>query len=79
MFKDFLQVSRGMMGNVKENLEEFLGIYRSTPHPAMKLSPSELPHNRRMRTRLDVIGFPDFDKGCVSERRKLSRKMEEYE
>lgn len=28
---------------------------------------------------LDVIGFPDFGKDYVSEHRKLSRKVEEYQ
>lgn len=79
VFKDFLQVSQVMKGNVKYNSEEFLGVYRSTPHAATKPSLPDLFHNQQMCTRLDVIGFPDFDKDYTSECRKLSRKMEEYQ
>lgn len=71
MFKDFLQVSQAIKGNAKWKLEEFLGIYRNTPHAAMKPFQSELFHNRRICTRLDVSGFPYFDKDHVSEHRKM--------
>lgn len=58
----------------QENLEEFLRVYRSTPLMwNCQLSLSELLHNQRMHTRL--IGFPDFDKVCVCE----GRKMEGYQ
>lgn len=68
-----------MKGHGKKNLEEFLGVYRSILCAATKLSPSKLLHNRRMRTSLDEIGFPDLHKDHASEHRKLSKMMKKYQ
>ncbi|XP_064469689.1 uncharacterized protein LOC135384417 [Ornithodoros turicata] len=58
VLKDFILLSASEQGTILRDLPEFLGIYRSTPHAATQLSPAELLHGRRMRTRLDVVGFP---------------------
>lgn len=39
----------------KPTVTEFLQVYRATPHSATGLSPFELLHGRRMRTRLNVL------------------------
>ena len=42
--------------SLKETTLELLLAYRSTPHQITGLSPSELLHGRKMRTKLDVKG-----------------------
>lgn len=42
--------------SLKEKILELLMAYRSTPHQTTGLSPSELLHGRKMRTKLDVQG-----------------------
>nr|XP_054765813.1 uncharacterized protein K02A2.6-like [Lytechinus pictus] len=67
----------------KETTLDLLLAYRSTPHQVTGLSPSELLHGRKMRTKLDVKGrMPvktERKKNEVKRRvKQKQRKSEEY-
>ena len=41
----------------KSGITEFLTVYRATPHATTNISPSELLHNCRFKTKLDAQDF----------------------
>ncbi|XP_064467133.1 uncharacterized protein K02A2.6-like [Ornithodoros turicata] len=79
VLKDFILLSASEQGTILRDLPEFLGIYRSTPHAATQLSPAELLHGRRMRTRLDVVGFPCLEGNIIEEMTKLRTRVKDYQ
>ncbi|KAL6463363.1 hypothetical protein MHYP_G00277540 [Metynnis hypsauchen] len=65
----------------KSFLRTYLRDYRATPHSTTGVSPSELLHGRRMRTKLQVINMPvpPTDKKAVRERvESKQQKMKTY-
>ncbi|KAJ8335337.1 hypothetical protein SKAU_G00386790 [Synaphobranchus kaupii] len=65
----------------KSFLRTYLMDYRATPHSTTGVSPSELLHGRRMRTKLEVIDMPvpPSDRHAMRERvLDKQRKMKEY-
>lgn len=53
-----------MQKNWKTAVTDFLQDYRATPHATTGVSPSELLHNRKIRTKLDVFPVKDKSKTC---------------
>lgn len=59
----------------KHAVTEFLQSYRATPHSTMAVSPSELLHHRKMRTKLNVFPVgPKSDK-CARVKETVSTKQ----
>lgn len=79
VLKDLLQSISAEKKDILESLPEFLGIYRSTPHAATQMTPAELLHGRKLRTRLDIIGFPSLDGDIIQELSKLREKVRKYQ
>lgn len=78
MLKQYVQTILQEQTNVRTGLE-FPGVYRSTPHAATKLSPAELIHGRKMRTRMDILGFPSFDEPVHIEMQQLRQCIADYQ
>src|SRR4029434_3448022 len=79
--KDCLQTASIQGEPWKPFLRTYLMDYRATPHSTTGVSPSELLHGRRMRTKLQVIDMPvpPSDRHAMRERVKdKQRKMKEY-
>nr|CAX83705.1 Gag-Pol polyprotein [Schistosoma japonicum] len=70
-FKRALLKAKGE-GKIKEILDDFLLIYRTTPNPSAPnhLSPAEIMFGRKVKTTLDAIKPKQIDKG------RRNRKME---
>lgn len=49
----------------RQSVVEFLQSYRATPHATTGVSPSELLHNRKMRTKLDILPVKDKSDKCA--------------
>ncbi|KAI4903715.1 hypothetical protein NFI96_030773, partial [Prochilodus magdalenae] len=79
--KDCLQTASIQGEPWKSFLRTYLRDYRATPHSTSGVSPSELLHGRRMRTKLQVIDMPvpPTDKKAVRERvESKQQKMKAY-
>ena len=57
VFKANLQTIKLEGKPVKSSVTNFLGLYRATTHATTGKSPSELLHNRKMRTLLNIKGI----------------------
>ncbi|XP_064464778.1 uncharacterized protein K02A2.6-like [Ornithodoros turicata] len=79
VLKGFLQTISLTGRIVSQDVKAFLGIYRATPHAATGLSPSELLHQRRMKSKLDVAGFPNLDKDIQREMASLRERIKKYQ
>ncbi|KAL0160057.1 hypothetical protein M9458_043782, partial [Cirrhinus mrigala] len=65
----------------KPTVTEFLQVYRATPHSATGLSPFELLHARKMRTRLNVLPPPTTHQDVPALLQRVSlkqKKMKAY-
>jgi len=60
-FKQLMKADKGDPGTQNQEITSFLLIYRTTPHTTTGCTPAELPTNRRLRTRLDLLR-PDLRK-----------------
>ncbi|XP_064479116.1 uncharacterized protein K02A2.6-like [Ornithodoros turicata] len=58
VLKCFVQVAQLESRPIKEAVQEYIGVYRATPHASTGLAPAFLLHGRDIRTRLNTIGFP---------------------
>lgn len=79
--KDCLQTASIQGEPWKSFLRTYLRDYRATPHSTTGVSPSELLHGCRMRTKLQVIDMPvpPSDKKAVQERvESKQQKMKAY-
>lgn len=79
--KDCLQTASIQGEPWKSFLRTYLRDYRATPHSTTGVSPSELLHGRRMRTKLQVIDMPvpPTDQKAVRERvERKQQKMKAY-
>lgn len=56
--KGYIIVISLTRGTLILTITEFIGIYKPTPHAAAKMSPGELQHGRKMKMRMDIVGFP---------------------
>ena len=56
-----LKISQIEKKDWKEELSEYLIIYRATPHSTTGISPAELLFKRKIRTRLPEIDYYDYD------------------
>lgn len=79
VFKVYVKTIIQEKGGLRTSLEEYLGMYRSTPHATRKLSPAELLHGRKMRIRLDVVGFPCLDKPVYTQMQQLRQRVANYQ
>ena len=57
-----------MQKNRKPAVTDFLQNYRATPHATTGVSPSELLHNKRMKTKLDIFPLKDKSDKCTTVR-----------
>lgn len=65
----------------KPTVTDFLQVYRATPHSATRLSPCELLHGRKMRTRLNVLPPPTARQDAPALLQRVSlkqKKMKAY-
>lgn len=79
--KDCLQTASIQGQPWKSFLRTYLMDYRATPHSTTGVSPSELLHGRRMRTKLQVMDMPvpQTERHTMCERVKNKQmKMKEY-
>ena len=69
-----LKISQIEKKDWKEELSEYLIMYRTTPHSTTGISPAELLFKRKIRTRLPEIDYYDYDDLEVRDRDKESKQ-----
>ena len=50
----FIQTAKVLGGDLTERIQYMISMYNASPQSTTGISPSELLHGRRMRTKLDV-------------------------
>ena len=64
--KNAIQLAIIQSANIPQAITQFLHVYRSTPHAVTGVSPSELLHGRKMRTKLNIdAGQKEKPTPCV--------------
>ena len=69
-----LKISQIEKKDWKEELSDYLIMYRTTPHSTTGISPAELLFKRKIRTRLPEIDYYDYDDLEVRDRDKESKQ-----
>lgn len=74
-----LMISQQMKGDWREDLREFLLMYRSTPHSTTLRTPAELMFNRNIRDKLPTIYQPvEVDPELADRDKKKKEEGKEY-
>lgn len=75
VLKECILAAEQMQKNWKPAVTDFLQNYRATPHATTGVSPSELLHNRRMKTKLDIFPVKDMSDKCTTVRSTVEKQQ----
>lgn len=81
VLKECILAAEQMQKSWKPAVTAFLQNYRATPHATTGVSPSELLHNRKMRTKLDIFPVKGKNDKCATVRDTVEvrqKKWKEY-
>uniref|UniRef100_A0A096M5I9 Gypsy retrotransposon integrase-like protein 1 n=1 Tax=Poecilia formosa TaxID=48698 RepID=A0A096M5I9_POEFO len=76
VFKETILTAEHMQKDWKTTVTDFLQNYRATPHNTTGVSPSELLHNRRMKTKVDIFPSPEKSRKCTTIKETVKQKQE---
>uniref|UniRef100_A0A3B5QD86 Integrase catalytic domain-containing protein n=1 Tax=Xiphophorus maculatus TaxID=8083 RepID=A0A3B5QD86_XIPMA len=76
VLKETILTAEHMQKDWKTTVTDFLQNYRATPHNTTGVSPSELLHNRKMKTKVNIFPTSEKSRKCTTVQETVRQKQE---